>query len=194
MPIDKTNNDRKQQRAKIPRKVTPTSLENIALYYLERFATSSENLRQVLTRRVQRSARYHETDVEACGQLIDDLIKRYLDSGLLDDRAYARAQCASLNRRGKSLRAIRVTLQQKRVPSYIIDETLEALHEEVAEPDLAAAVAYARKRRIGPYRKTDTPPENLDKELAALARNGFSYSLARRIVEADDIDELESAL
>ncbi|MBL6933689.1 MAG: regulatory protein RecX [Rhodospirillales bacterium] len=183
-----------KRRQKIPRKVTPTSLENIALYYLERFATSSQNLRQVLLRRVQRSAKHHDTDVEACAGLIDDLIRRYLASGLLDDQAYARAQASSLNRCGKSLRAISVHLRQKAIPSGIIDETLDALKEEIGEPDLAAAIAYARKRRIGPYRNSDKPPENLDKELAALARSGFSYSLAKRIVEADNIDELENTL
>ena len=44
---------RKKQR-KPPRKATAASLENAALYYLERFATSSENLRRVLMRRVER--------------------------------------------------------------------------------------------------------------------------------------------
>ncbi len=183
-----------KKRGKIPRKVTSTSLENIALYYLERFATSSENLRQVLSRRVQRAAKFHETDVEACAQMIDTLIVRYKESGLLDDASYARAQASSLNRRGKSVRAIRVRLSQKAVPPDIIDETIEALAHEIGEPDLAAAITFARKRRIGPYRKEDMPPGNHDKELAALARNGFSYSLAKRIVEAANIEELENAL
>ena len=35
--------DKKTARKK-PRKATQTSLENAALYYLERFATSAENL------------------------------------------------------------------------------------------------------------------------------------------------------
>ena len=89
MPVDEDDQGPKnpERRRKIPRKVTPTSLENIALYYLQRFATSSENLRQVLMRRVRRSAKHHETDVEACAQMIDELTKRYLKSGLLDDGA-----------------------------------------------------------------------------------------------------------
>lgn len=194
MTNDETKNEAEKKRRRIPRKVTPTSLENAALYYLERFATSSENLRQVLSRRVDRAAKHHDTDIEACRQLIDDLIRRYQDSGLLDDSVYARAQAASLNRRGKSLRAIRMKLIQKGVPGDIIDDTLEALAIELGEPDLAAAIAYARKRRLGPYRTNAKAGDNRDKELAALARNGFSYSMARRIVEAEDIEELENTL
>ncbi|NQU57277.1 MAG: RecX family transcriptional regulator [Rhodospirillales bacterium] len=189
-------NEHKDQkrRQKIPRKVSATSLENAALYYLGRFATSSENLRRVLLRRVARAAKHHDTDEEACAEMIDALIVRYLRSGLLDDVAYARAQVASLNRRGKSVRAIRGWLRQKAVPTGIIDDTIKALAEEIGEPDLAAAIAYARRRRFGPYRNKDKVPESSDKELAAFARSGFSYGLARRIVEATDIDELENDL
>ncbi|MCG8547040.1 MAG: RecX family transcriptional regulator, partial [Alphaproteobacteria bacterium] len=50
-----TRETAKTRRRKRPRKVTPASLERAALHYLQRFATSSENFRRVLTRRVQRS-------------------------------------------------------------------------------------------------------------------------------------------
>jgi len=194
MPGHSNKTHSPKRRQKVPRKVSATSLENAALYYLGRFATSSENLRQVLGRRIMRAAKHHETDVEACNQLVDDLIRRYLESGILNDEVYARTQAASMNRRGKSLRAIRVRLRQKSVASDIIDEALQSLAGDIGQPDLAAAIAYARKRRLGPYRRETAGPENLDKEMAALARSGFSYSLARRIVEAEDIDDLENEL
>ncbi len=194
MTEDETKTGREKRRRKVPRKITPTSLENAALYYLGRFATSSENLRQVLLRRIARSARHHDTDTDACAGWVDELIGRYLASGLLDDGAYARAQAASLNRRGKSVKAIRLRLRQKAVASDIIDDTLAGLAQETGEPDLCAAIAYARKRRIGPYRNPDKGEKNRDRELAALARSGFSYALSRRIVEAESTDELEQTL
>ena len=141
-----------------------------------------------------RAAKHHDTDVEACTQLVGDLIRRYLKSGILNDDIYAQTQAASMNRRGVSLHVIRARLLQKAVSSDIIDGALAVLAGEVGQPDLAAAIVYARKRRLGPYRRDTGKPENLDKELAALARSGFSYSLALRIVEAKDIDELENEL
>ena len=45
-----------------PAKITATSLNNIALHYLERFASSAENLRRVLLRRVRRAAAHHGSD------------------------------------------------------------------------------------------------------------------------------------
>jgi regulatory protein len=194
MSGDNNKTDSGKRRHKIPRRVSAASLENAALYYLGRFATSSENLRQVLERRIMRAAKHHNTDVEACTQVVGDLIRRYLESGILNDEIYAQTQAASMNRRGKSLRAIRVRLRQKTLSSDIIDDALAVLADEVSQPDLAAAIAYARKRRLGPYRRDTGKSENPDKELAALARSGFSYSLALRVVEAKNIDELENEL
>ncbi|MHA1598149.1 MAG: regulatory protein RecX [Alphaproteobacteria bacterium] len=184
----------KTPRKKKPRKATATSLENAALYYLERFATSSENLRRVLMRRVDRSVRHHDTDRDEGAGFVDDLIGRYVDCGLLDDTAYGRTQAASMNRRGKSMRAIRVWLMQKRVATDAIDAALQTLADVTPSPDLAAAVAYARKRRLGPWRTREKDESEREKELAALARSGFSYSIAQRIVEADDTEEIEAEL
>ena len=189
---NKTNSTKRRQ--KIPRKVSAASIENAALYYLGRYATSSENLRQVLERRIMRAAKHHDTNIEACSQLIGDLIQRYLENGILNDETYAQTQAASMNRRGKSLCAIRLCLRQKALPIDVIDKAVKFLAKEIGSPDLAAAIAYARKRRLGPFRRKTSTPVILDKELAALARSGFSYSLALRIVEAKNVDELENEL
>ena len=69
-----------------PRKATPQSLHNAALFYLERFSTSAENLRRVMIRRVERSVRIHETDRAEGLAAVDELIARFRKSGLLDDR------------------------------------------------------------------------------------------------------------
>ena len=72
-----------------------------------------------------------------------------------------------------------------------IDRALAGLAEEAAEPELAAALAYARRRRLGPYRGPDTRMDRREKDLAALGRKGFGYDLARRVIETDDLAELE---
>ena len=183
---------KQKKKPRAPRKVTQASLENIALYYLERFATSAENLKRVLYRRVDKSARHHETDPAEGRELVDDLIERYLASGLLDDGVYAVAQAKSMNRRGKSARAIRSKLMQKAVTGEAIDAAIENLGEDDAtDPDLAAAIKHARRRRLGPFRIREADEKTQGKELASLARAGFSYAIARRIIEAEDENELE---
>lgn len=180
-------------RRKRPRKVTAASLERAALHYLQRFATSSQNLRRVLMRRVHRSADAHGTSPQDGADLVDDLIARYQASGLLDDPAYARMRAESLHRRGSSRRLIRQKLAVKGVASDVIDAALAELGAETGHSELAAACHYARRRRIGPWRATNRA-ESHDRDLAALARQGFSYDIARRVIDAADPQALETAL
>ncbi len=178
-----------QQKKRVPRKATPERLEKAALFYLERFSSSSENLRRVLMRRVDTSAKIHDTDPEAGAKFIATLIERYQRVGLLNDEAYAEAKISSLHRRGLSGRAIAMKLRQKGVPSAIIDDGLAKLRDELGEDgvdaNMEAALNYARRRRIGPFRTTKRQ-ENRDRDLAALGRQGFDYETARTVVDVEE--------
>ncbi len=176
-----------------PRKITPARLERIALAYLERYASSTENLRRVLMRRVKRSADHHGTDPEDGAVMVDDVLRRYQEVGLLDDDAYARMRTTSLHRRGASKRLIRAQLASKGVKSAIIGKALEALDIEHANADLAAACRYARRRRLGPWRAQNRD-DSRERDLAALARQGFSYDVARRVIESENRETLEESL
>ncbi len=173
-----------------PRKATQRSLENAALFYLQRFASSSENLRRVLMRRVERSARTHETDSDEGAAWVDDIVRRYLASGLLDDGAYAEARAQSLRRRGDSAYKIRGKLMAKGVGADLIAETLEAEDKGV---ELEAAAALARRRGLGPFRAGNRK-ESRQRDMAALARAGFSPDVAQRVVEAETPDDLAQAV
>jgi regulatory protein len=174
-----------------PRKVTAASLENAALHYLERYASSAANLRRVLMRRVVKSAEAHDTDPAEGAALVDALIDRYRKSGVLDDAGYAEMRVASLHRQGASRRMTRGKLAMKGVAAEDIDTALDTLAETVVAPDLAAACNYARRRRLGPWRRTDREAHR-DRDLASLGRQGFSYELARKIVDAEDTEALEA--
>jgi len=176
-------------RRRGPRKATPERLEKAALFYLERYASSSENLRRVLMRRVEASARVHGTDREQGAEAVDAIVQRFLRAGLLDDGAFAEARAASLHRRGVSARGIRLKLGQKGVSEEDIDNALAALLETLdpeveGDAEVQAAVNYARRRRIGPFRR-EKREEHRDRDLAALGRQGFSYDTARKVLEMD---------
>ena len=178
------------RRGRGPREATAKYLRNSARYYLDRYATSSAHLRRLLLDKVARSARAHGTDAEA-GAAVDALIAEFLGAGLLDDARYAEDRALALFRRGASARAIRGALLAKGVASELIEPALERLGAEAAEPELAAALAYARRRRLGPYRSPQARAAMREKDLAALGRRGFGYDLARRVIETRDVRELE---
>lgn len=184
-----------KSRARKP--VTPAWLENVALHYLERFASSAEHLRRVLLRRVERRRRLGgaeeappEESVAAHAAMVEEVVARLVRSGLLDDARYAEAHAASLHRRGASLSAIRRKLASRGVAAEMIAGTLAGLTEDAGvttdEADLAAALALARRRRLGPFRAPELRAEFRQRDLAALGRAGFSYEIARAVLEAED--------
>jgi regulatory protein len=174
-----------------PRKATPERLGRAALHYLERYASSAENLRRVLMRRVHRSAMIHGTDPEEGRAAIDDIISRYRDAGLLDDAAYAEMRVRTLHRRGASRRLIGARLAERGVARDDIDRALEALDADSPAPDLEAACNYARRRRLGPWRHADRTAHR-ERDLAALGRQGYSMDIALKVVDAADVEMLEA--
>lgn len=172
------------------RKATAKSLENGALFYLQRFASSRANLERVLMRRVERSVRDHGTDREEGRALVAEIVTRFAAAGLVDDATYAAGRVRSLHARGASARLIRSKLREKGVPDDIIADALAAREDEHEDPEMAAAAALARRRRLGPYRAEAERPARREKDLAALARAGFSYDIARQVVDAADPESL----
>lgn len=183
--------DTRQSRR--PKKITSNSLEAAALSYLQRYATSAENLRRVLMRKVIRAAHANDDDPDTGGAWVDALIARFRRSGLLDDAGYAEAHAVTLHRGGASRRGIRMRLMEKGVAGEDIDSAIARLHEEIENIDLHGACNYARRRRLGPWRVAGREPHR-DRELAALARQGYAYELARRVIDAEDVAELEDAI
>ncbi len=179
-----------------PKKVDPAYLERAALYYLERYASSSANLRRVLMRKVQkRSFGSEDGAPPEAAAWIDALIEKLTRLKLLDDAAYAEGRTRRLYAEGKSLGRIKQTLAAKGIRSEAAEAALDNLREESAEPvsDLPAAIAYARRRRLGPFRTdAETRREMRQKDMAALARRGFASDVVRRIINAASIADVES--
>lgn len=170
---------------KRPKKITETYLHNAGLYYLGRYASSSANFRDVMLRKVKRSCTAHpEQDYEHCAAMVERLTQKFTDLGLLDDATYTRAMVTSLRRQGKSARAIQIKLRSKGLPAEQIATALEKYDTENTNPDVdpeyQAAMTFARKKRIGPFSRTKA--NDPQKDLARLARAGFSYETSRIIL------------
>lgn len=170
---------------KPPRKVSEAYLQRAAMSYLECYASSAENLRRVLRRKVDKRCRLRGEDPAEFHDMIDDVVAKSLKIGLIDDTRYAEARVATLRRRGGSARAIQAKLSAKGVDRSTIAAALEG--EEGDEEQ--AARAFARRRKLGPFRPGERAPYR-DKDLAAMARAGFRFDVARSIVEGErDEDE-----
>ncbi len=173
-----------------PASIDRALIEKWALAYLERYASSAENLRHVLLRRARRrSAADGVADgeaVRAAGAVIDALVARYRAAGLLDDDAYAAGQARRALAHGRSLRRIAAGLAAKGVGAAEAAAALAALREGAADPDLAAACGFARRRHLGPFRRGPAEAADPRRALAAFARAGFERRHAEAVLACAD--------
>lgn len=191
---DERKEQKSQRKRRGPKKVTPQYLERVALWYLDRWASSSANLERVLLRRVQASARVHGSDPDEGRREIKRLVARLQEAGVLNDRLVAESKARSQFRKGQSLKAIATKLRQQGLGEEDVAAAIAGLEEASAAPNLEAAASFARRRRLGPYRPPRERGERRERDLAALARRGFSYDTARRVIEAESVEALEELL
>src|SRR5690606_37232065 len=119
--------------------------------------------------------------------LADEAVRYCKEYGLLDDAAYAQSKAASGEGRGHSRRRVRMAL----VAKGISPEDAEQATSQVN--DMKAAIAFAKRRRVGPWRKGGDCREARQREAASLGRAGFSGEIAFRVV-AMDLAEAEDVL
>jgi len=204
-PGTRSNAGRRTARsAQRPAGPAPTraALHEAALTHLARFSASEAGLVRVLDRRIDRWARRAAAETQAAATpnaatqerdppdtaapraAAREVARALVQSGIVDDAAYAASRARSLTRAGRSRHAISAHLAQKGVQHEVAQAVLP-------EPDaeLAAALAYARRRRLGPFRRD--PPEGADlaalrrKEAGAMARAGFPQPVAMQALRMD---------
>ncbi|MGX1496949.1 regulatory protein [Labrenzia sp. MBR-25] len=169
-----------------PRYKPPTEdrLIKSALHYLERYATSAANLRKVLERKVMKACMSLDLEPADYSDQIDAVVEKCVQTGLVNDKTYAETKTAGLRRRGGSTRKIEAQLAAKGVDKTTIQTVLA--QDENSDED--AARIFARRRRLGPFRTTPARDDRREKDLAALCRAGFSYEIARKVIDGSEDD------
>lgn len=177
------------------RPIDAALLEEWALSYLARYAGTAESLRRVLRRRARRRRGADGAPQDEAGgpvdPLIEALVARFREAGLLDDAAYAAGRARRGQAQGRSLRRIAAGLAAKGVGTADADAALAALRDGAGDPDLAAACAFARRRRLGPFR---AGPAARERELGAFARAGFGRRTAEAVLACPDEAAVASLL
>lgn len=179
--------DLPRRRRRPPQPLDGGRLEELALAYVARFATSRARLRRYLERKV--AERGWAPDGEPG---IDRLVAKLSAAGYVDDAAFALSRARDLAGRGYGERRLGGTLHQ----AGIGDADGEAARAHAAAERVAAALAFARRRRLGPYASEVPDPKLRERQLAALIRAGHPFELARRILALEpgtepDIEALE---
>ncbi len=149
-------------------------LEELALAYVARFATSSVKFQRYLARKLRERGWDGEGEPQ-----VAELVERYCELGYIDDEAYARSRGGDLLRRGYGARRVAQALGEAGIA--------EDVRQAVAPGEAAArraAFALARRRRFGPFFAGELDRERREKQLAAMVRAGHGFDAARAVVDA----------
>lgn len=177
-----SNADRARRERRPPRPLDRERLNELALAYLARFATSAAKLEAYLRRKLRERGWDGEGEPPVAA-----LVERCVAAGYVDDAAYARSKAGRLRRRGYGSRRIDQSLGAAGIAAELREEVRATLAEE-----RAAALALARKRRLGPFGDRPVDRQGREKQLAVLLRAGHRLDIARQVVEAGSPDWLEA--
>lgn len=184
-----------KQKKRSPRKITATYLHNSGLYYLERFSASKNHFKFVMLRKVKRSCMHHlDQNYDECAILVEELADKFENVGLLNDDVYTTGMVTSMRRKGLSRNVIMNKMKIKGIASEHTKIALEKLdaeyYENERDAEMNAALTLARKKKLGPY--MGERDIDIKKALGIFARAGFSYDIAKYILDMDEaeIDEV----
>lgn len=171
--------------SKTARPLTVKRLTNIALYYLGRYESSVEQLRKVLSRRAFKE-KMKGADIPAdIDAVIDSVVSKAAADGYVDDRRFAESVVRKCQSAGKSRQFLIGKLKTAGIDSDLIRE----LTDDSSDSDLDAARRFVQKKKIGRWRPLEKQKECFKKDLAAMARAGFSFDVAKQALETDDDGE-----
>lgn len=155
-------------------------LERLAIHYVGRYSTTAARLRTYLSRKVRERGWSGDAAADP-----DAIVGRIVALGYVDDAAFAEARAESLARRGYGARRIAPALHAAGIDRDLVGDVL-AGREEGA---VAAAIAFARRKRIGPFGPPALDRKARDKAFAAMMRAGHSSDLTRHVLSlsADDV-------
>ncbi|MFS0735527.1 RecX family transcriptional regulator [Sphingomonas sp. 1P06PA] len=149
-------------------------LRALALHYVGRYATTRAKLAAYLTRKL-RERGWAGTGAPP----IEALVQRIAGLGYVDDRAFAAAREQALARRGFGRRR-----RSQALSAAGIEPDDRAAVIDADEDPMESALAFARRRRIGPFARAPMDETARRRAFAALMRAGHDPQTASRILQS----------
>lgn len=163
-----------------PPPLDEVQLRELALHYAARFATTRQRLGRYLARKLKERGWAGSTPPD-----LPALIGRLAELRYVDDAAYAGMKARAMAARGLGPRRVAAQLAADGV-----DEDDRGDGPDAAEA-LAVAVAFARRKRLGPFGPPAADRAARQKQLAAMLRAGHAMAVARRVLAAGSADDLD---
>lgn len=154
----------------------PSKLMKYAIDYLSKFSSSKVNLERILKNKIRR-LKIEKKDKFFLYNSIENIINNLEKNNFINDYNYSLNKMRGFVLQGKSKNFIQNYFVQKGIDKKIILETLNNFELENANWELESAKNFARKKRFS------NEKENIEKNLAKMARAGFNYEISKKIID-----------
>ena len=157
--------------------MTNYSKENIkkyALNYLNRYASSKKNLKNVLLRKIKKFNNNEKEIKIHIKNILDELQKE----NIINDEKFANSIAFNYAQTGKSKKFIKFKLLQKGINIDDINNALQNLEEENPDFEIQSAIHFARKKKLGKFGNS----LNKKNDLSKMARAGFNYDIIKKVI------------
>lgn len=171
---------RSRRRNPIP--LDSSRLDELALTYVGRFATTRAKLGTYLSRKIRERGWAGERP-----PAVETVVERLASLGYVDDAQYALSKARALTGRGYGPRRVSQSLRA----AGIGEEDGEAARELAGGESVEAALHYARRRRIGPFGAEAPDVAARERTLAAMIRAGHSFALSKAILALKPGEEVD---
>ena len=151
-------------------------LVKYAINYLSKYSSSKTNLERILKNKIRRT-NIEKKEKFTLYNSIPEIIKKLEKNNFINDYNYATSKVNLFISNGKSKIFIKNYLFKKGIDEKLSSEIFMELNDEDSNWEIKSARIFARKKNI---KKNDN---NNEKNLSKMARAGFSYEIAKKILE-----------
>ena len=153
-----------------------SDLVKYAVNYLRKYSSSKTNLERILKNKIRRT-NIEKKEKFTLYNSIPEIIKKLEKNNFINDYNYATSKVNTLISNGKSKIFIKNYLFKKGIDENLSAEIFAQLNEEDSNWEIKSARIFARKKNFQKNNK------NNEKNLSKMARAGFSYEIAKKIIE-----------
>jgi regulatory protein len=171
-----------ERSKRAPKPLDSARLDELALTYVARFATSRAKLEAYLVRKLRERGWEGEGEPQ-----VTALADRLVAAGYVDDATFARNKTGSLLRRGYGPRRVAQALGAAGIGEDVRAETRPG-----EGAGRRAALVMAHRRGFGPFGAARPDPRAREKQIAAMLRAGHALDSARELIDAVSIDAAET--
>ena len=151
------------------------NLVKYAINYLSKYSSSKTNLERILRNKIIR-INIEKKEKFTLYNSIPEIIKKLEKNNFINDYNYATSKINLFISNGKSKIFIQNYLFKKGIDKKLSSEIFAELNEEDSNWEIKSARTFARKKNL---QKDNDDEKNLSK----MARAGFSYEIAKKILE-----------